>query len=232
MTNIGILRPGRSLLVSRRTMMLLGAMPFVVRLKPLVAQLKKVLPATIAAHLTGRLAGSPNGDLEIFGYLTYVEGLGGNLFVGTPSEQTALISFRTDLCRLNVIPNGTAWHVSRQIPPGGEPSHTRLYYNAAPDRDFAQPDTFSDGQLIGVLRARSFQGILVPGQMFRIAGSMDLESTNELMLGDLSVNLNTLGSVITVTFAGVPPSTAEFAGASSISIPLGGTIVAARARES
>jgi len=206
-------------------MMLLGAMP-------LAAQLKKVLPATLAAHLTGRLSGTPNGDLEIFGYLTYVEGIGGGLFVGIPSEKTALISFRTDLCRLNVIPNGTALQVSRQIPPDGTPSRTRVYYNAAPARDFAQPETFSDGQLIGVLRSRSFQGILVPGQMFHIEGSMDLESSNDLVLGDLTVNLKSLGRLITVTFSGVPPSTADFTGAYSISIPVGGAIVAARAGQS
>ena len=62
--------------------------------------------------------------------------------------------------------------------------------------------------------------------MFRVAGSMDLDSSSAVMLGDLSVNLKDIGNAITVTFAGVPPSTAEFAAASSISIPLGGTIVA------
>src|SRR5207248_6754764 len=121
-------------------------------------------------------------------------------------------------CRLNAIPNGTAFHVSRQIPPGGEPSRTRIYYNAAPARDFTRPETFSDGQLIGVLRARSFQGILVPGQTFRIEGSMDLESSDDLVLGNLRLNLKNLGRVNTVTFAGAPPSTAEFAGAYLISI--------------
>ena len=216
--------PARRLL-SRRAMLLLGAMP-------LAAQIMKVLPGTLAAHLTGRLSGTPNGDLEIIGYLNYVEGLGGALFAGTPSEKTALISFRTDRCQLNAIPNGTALHVSRQIPPGGGPSLTSIYYNAAPARDFSQPDTFSDGQLLGVLRSRSFQGIVVPGQMFHIEGSMDLESSNDLTLGDSTVNLKNLGRVITVTFSGVPPSTAEFNSAYSISVPVDGAIVAARAGQS
>jgi hypothetical protein len=212
-------------LMSRRSLMALAAMP-------LLAQLKKVLPATLAAHLTGRLSGTPNGDMEIFGYLNYVEGIGGNLFAGTPSEGTAMISFRTEMCRLNVIPNGNALHVSRQIPPDGGPNRTSIYYNAAPARDFAAPDTFSDGQVLAVLRSRSFQGVLVPGQMFLVEGSMDLESSSELMIGGLAVDLKSIGRLITVTFAGVAPSAGEFASASSISIPLGGTIVAARASKS
>jgi hypothetical protein len=211
--------------VLRRTLLLMGAMPLAVQFKPLLAQIKKVPPATIAAHLAGRLAGTPNGDFQLIGYVTYVEGLGGNLFAGAPSEQTALISFRTDPFRFNVIPNGTALQVSRQIVPGGPPSQTRIYYNPAPARDFTKPETFSTGQQIGVLQARSFQGILVPSQMFSIAGSMDVTSTNDLVLGGVSVNLNILSSVITITFAGVPPSAAEFAAATSVSIPLSGTIV-------
>jgi hypothetical protein len=208
-------------------MMLLGTLPVAAQLK-LAAQLNKVMPATVAAHMAGRLAGVPNGDVEIIGYITYVEGIGGNVFAGAPSEKTSLISFRTDLCRLNTIPNGGALEVSRQIPPSGEPSHTRLYYDPAPARDFDNPETFSTGQLIAVLRAHPYQGILVPGQMFHVAGSMDLEESSDLMLGDLSINLRKLGRAVTVTFAGAPPSAAEFAAARSISVPLSGTIIASR----
>jgi CheY-like chemotaxis protein len=39
--------------------------------------------------------------------------------------------------------------------------------------------------------------------------AMDLESSNDVILGDLTVNLKSFGRVITVTFTGVPPSTAD-----------------------
>lgn len=190
-------------------------------------RLPRVPLGAVAAQLTGRLVGGGglNGDYEIICYLTFIEGLGSDLYSGTPaSEKNARFTLRTDKFRFQTIPNGTLIHFGRlAVPDTGSPA-VRLYYSPAPNHDFAQPDSFSDGQLIATYRTRGIQGGLTPSISFRGEGSLTLESATEFTVGGRTISLRSLGDAATVTLAGVPPSSAEFAIATALSVPLSGTI--------
>jgi len=192
-------------------------------------RLEKVPVGVVAAQVTGRLSGGGglNGEYELLCYLTFLEGLGGALFDGAPVESRAQFALRSDRFRFQTILNGPMIHFSRLSVPGTELPAIRVYYMAHPNRDFSRPDSFSEGLLVGVLRTRGIQGNLTPSLMFRAAGSVVFESAPDFTLGDRVINLKTIGDSLSVSLGGVAPSALEFAGASSLSVPFSGTIVAA-----
>lgn len=190
-------------------------------------RLHKVPAGNVAAHLVGRLI-QINSEFEILGYLSFAEGFPGPLFAGTPSERTARISFRSERFRLNAIPNGTAFHVSRLAPADGSVTAINLYYNPQPSRDFANPDTFSDGQFFGVIRPRGSQGILVPGFMFHVQGSLIVERLDDLVVDQQIISLRRIVDGLNITFSGTPPSMTEFLANSLRSVPVSATVVSVK----
>lgn len=192
-------------------------------------KLPKVPVGAVAAQVTGRLAGGGGlaGEYELLGYLTFLEGLGGSVFAGDPIERNAQFALRSDRFRFQTILNGSLIHFGRLAVPGTELPAIRIYYSPSPNRDFSNPDTFSVGQLIGVLRTRGIQGNLAPSMLFRAEGSAVIERTFDFAIGDRVVNLKSLGDTLTASLGGVPPSTVAFAGARTLSVPFSGTIVAA-----
>jgi hypothetical protein len=194
------------------------------------ARFQKVPVGVVAAQWTGRVVGGGGlaGEYQMIGHLTFAEGLGGAVYAGQPAgANNALFAVRTDSFRFNAIPNGPLIHFGRAALPGVESPAIRIYYSPTPNRDFARPDSFSDGVLIATLRTRGIQGSLTPALGFSAQGSVVLESATELILGGETLNLRSLGEAATVTFSGVAPSATEFASATNLSVPFSGTIIAA-----
>lgn len=194
-------------------------------------ELQKVPVGAIAAQLTGRLVGSGGiaGEYEFLCYATFIEGLGASLFTGDPSEQTALITLRSDKFRFQTLANGTLIHFGRLILPGTPPAQVRVYYTTNPSRDFSEPDSFSQGQLVGVLQARGIQGSLTPSFTFNATGTLTVESTADISIGAKRVSLKVLGDSVTAVLRGVAPSAAQFTGGNGISVPLDGTVYSSAA---
>lgn len=180
----------------------------------------------IAAHLVGRLTGSSSGDFSLIGYFANIEGLNVPLFAGDPGEATAMVTFRSDPFQLSSIPNGSAFHVLRR-PSSANPPTVKVYLNLSPKGDFSQPDTFSGGQLIGEMRTHGVQGILVPGQLFKLDGTVELANATPLTILGQVLDIGALISTVTVSFTGVPPSTADFQSGSAVSIPFSASAVVA-----
>ena len=193
--------------------------------------LQKVPVGAVAAQLTGRLVGSGGlaGEYEFLCYATFIEGLGASLFTGDPSEQTALITLRSDKFRFQTLANGSLIHFGRLILPGTSPAQVRIYYTSNPNHDFSEPDSFSQGQLVGVLQARGIQGNLTPSFTFNATGTLTVESTSDISIGGKRVSLNMLGDSVTASLRGVAPAAAQFAGANGISVPLDGTVYSSAA---
>jgi hypothetical protein len=193
-----------------------------------VGRLSSVPAGGVVAHATGRLAGGGGigGEYELICYFTFLEGAGTSLFAGEPGERNATLVLRTDKFKFQTILNGALVHFGRLAQPP-EPPLIRMYYSATPNRDFARPETFAQGQLVATLRTRGVQGNLSPSGPFRAEGSAVLESAGELTIAGRTVNLRALGEAITVTMSGVAPSAVEFAGASTLSVPVSATIFAA-----
>jgi hypothetical protein len=193
-------------------------------------RIRRVPVGAVAAQLTGRVVGGGGlaGEYQMLGHLTFVEGLGGAVYAGQPAGASyALFALRTDKFRFTAIPNGQLILFGRAALPDAELPAIRVYYSPSPNRDFAQPDSFSEGVLIATLRTRGIQGGLTPALGFLAQGSFVLESAAELILGGDTINLRSMGEAGTVTLAGVAPSASDFASATALSVPFSGTILAA-----
>ena len=104
------------------------------------------LPAgRVASHGIERDAVNADGTGEGVGYFTFIAGVPGPLFAGSPSEATAFFTFRSDPFSTEVIPNGT---VTALLHP---PGRLTIYLNKAPHGNWNNFDTFSEGQPIAVL---------------------------------------------------------------------------------
>jgi len=190
---------------------------------------KKVPVGAVAAQLTGRLIGSGgiNGDYEFLCYATFIEGLGTSLFVGDPSEHTAQITLRSDQFRFQAFANGQLIHFGRLALPDAPPAQVRVYYMASPNHDFSDPDSFSQGQLVGVLQSRGIQGSLTPSFGFEASGTLNVESASDVSIGGKRVNLRDLGGSLTASLHGIAPSAGQFGAGGALSIPLDGAVYSA-----
>ncbi len=191
--------------------------------------LPKVPVGAVAVQLTGRVSGSGGiqGEYELLCYATFVEGLGGAVFNGDPSEKTAEITLRSDQFRFQAFPNGSLIHFGRLAPAGTSPAGVRIYYGANPNRDFSQPDTFSSGELVGVLESRGIQGSLTPSFSFNASGTLTVQEAPEISIGGLRVSLRALGDSFSASLHGVAPSALQFTAGGPMSIPVDGTVYSA-----
>jgi len=81
------------------------------------------------------------GVAEVAGYITDIPGISDSLFNGPPSENTAFLTFRSDLVTLTPLqPNGV---VNLE---GASRGTFNIYFNPSPNGDWSDPNTFSGGQ--------------------------------------------------------------------------------------
>src|SRR5579883_1624962 len=61
---------------------------------------------TIGAQVVGRVLIQPDLTIKLYGYFTYVQGIQGSIFSGSPSENTAMLTFSADPTAATLISNG------------------------------------------------------------------------------------------------------------------------------
>jgi len=99
---------------------------------------------TVAFTLIGQVTNTPPDQSIQFGYLPTITGLTG-LFSGpTEDETTAYFTFYNDTTTKAVRHNGPMTIIERE-------GTTTVYYNVAPHANFADPNSFRDGQAILVM---------------------------------------------------------------------------------
>jgi hypothetical protein len=109
------------------------------------AEAKQIPAAAVACYFVGRAFLNASGQGQVVGYFTDVNGLGAadSLFNGSPSEQTAFFTFRSNVFSLTPLPlNGD---IGLDLVSAGT---FDIYYNSNPNGDWSNPGTFSSGQLI------------------------------------------------------------------------------------
>jgi len=126
-----------------------------------------------------------------------------------------------------VIPNGNAYQVSRMQTPDGIAPAVNIYVNLLPDRDYNRPESFSDGVRVAVFRPRSTQGLLAPGQIFNLTGTVNVESAVEFTLANLAINLAGFVDSATVSFVGAPSPLDEMVQDTAFSIPFSAIVYSA-----
>ena len=135
----------------------------------LAAEPAGVVPAgRVAWHFVARIQFTATG-VELFGYLTFIDGLPGPFFNGPAGEGTAFFTTRLQpgFPAPSFVSPGADINVTL-IPPGGK---FDVFYDPNPNGDWSDPDTFSDGQLIGTFDESHFMGTAIGPASFNLFSS-------------------------------------------------------------
>jgi hypothetical protein len=109
------------------------------------AEAAPIPSAGVACYFVGRAFLDANGQGQVVGYFTDINGIGAadSLFKGSPSEKTAFFTFRSNVFSLIPLPaNGD---LGLDLVSAGT---FDIYYNSTPNSDWTNPDTFSSGQRV------------------------------------------------------------------------------------
>jgi hypothetical protein len=149
----------------------------------------------IAFHYVGRVQLNFLDNTGIvYGYMTALSGTGstGSLFMGTPSEATAYLTFRANI-KFKVLPgNGVLGTDQFAVTPIlVEPGTWSIYFMSNPAHNWDDPDTFSGGQVVATLDRPVEQFSVYP--TFSInAGAAVLKSSVPFTIGGQTHNLRAL----------------------------------------
>ncbi|MDX2153129.1 MAG: hypothetical protein SFV54_20460 [Bryobacteraceae bacterium] len=157
----------------------------------------------VGAQAVGRIVLDADGNGQVLCYFTVFAGLN-NLFAGPRSEATARFTARSTKFKVDTVANGPAVHF-RTIPAEGDAILVNFYYDVTPDQDYNQPDTFTDGQLIGTWRWSSSLGTLSPAGVTPSIGAVDLVSSNVVFHDGAPFNMRSKGTAGTAFFNIVAP---------------------------
>jgi hypothetical protein len=190
-----------------------------------MAQQQERIPAgTVAAHMIGRMVVSPDGVAELIGYFPFLEGIEGPFFNGAEAtEKTAFFTFRSSKFRVSVLRNDPIFHL-RTAPAEGDAILLRTYYQSTPNQEFANPGSFSSGQLIGEFQSKGTVTTVVPFTSTANTGSFLRITSADFTFRDKSYNFDRLAETITVDLKGAPVDLAI--GYNGISVPFGGAATA------
>jgi hypothetical protein len=185
---------------------------------------------TVAGHSLLRVLVN-GGVAEAIGYFPFVDSLGNRVFNGTPGERSAMLAFRTPQFRVNTLANGKVLML-RPTTLLVEGLVYNVYFDPAPSRDFAQPATFSSGQLVGVYKGNTAAIVSIEGQTVTYGASLELSSSSDFVLNGETVNLASIAKAIHVSVLGPAPTFEQIGSGTLISIPLGGSFTATATRQS
>jgi hypothetical protein len=177
-----------------------------ISIAPMLAQEGRPPTGRVAYHFVSRLLQSPSGTFFVIGYVNFLDGVSAPLFGGVPGEQTALVTFRSDIISAAPLFNGNV--VVLNWPSAPAPV-VKFYLNNSPNGDWNQPDSFSSGQLIGSFSARVGQ-VAITGSTAVVTFSNDWVWTRDFLLGGKMYNLGRLspgGGTISNYVSAVPVST-------------------------
>ena len=97
----------------------------------------------VSDHCVGRVLVSADfSSGEVIGYYSFLDGVPGSIFSGTPSEATAYFMLRSDTFSVQSLMNGP---VTATL---ADPGTFTIYLNATPGGNWSNPDSFSSGQPI------------------------------------------------------------------------------------
>jgi len=175
---------------------------------PAAAQVGTTPANHVVWQHVGRVYLNPDTGQAIYaGYLVNINGITTSLFNGAPSEGTAYFTFKTDVLQLTPLPNNG--DISLSFVSAGTFS---VYYNPSPNGNWADPDTFSSGQLIATFeRQQSLYPVIGPIGFHSLSGS--LVSSHNFTFDGQRFNFNRIspdGITFAQFFSSTPIPGAEF----------------------
>jgi len=109
------------------------------------ASAQSIPASAVACHFVIRaylnIGADGQGVAEVAGYITDVPGISDSLFNGSPSENTAFLTFRSDLVTLTPLPPNGVVNLERV-----SAGTFNIYFNSVPNGDWGDPNSFSSGQ--------------------------------------------------------------------------------------
>ena len=181
---------------------------------------QRVPAGAVAFHFVARLSFPASMPPVLVGYMAFIEGVPGPFFDGTPGEATAFFTLRLNLGPAPFPLNPGSNVGVNLFPPGAS---FDVFFDETPDQDWANPDSFSDGELIATFEEsallatsitepdgsgvfyNSFSSDLISSKRFRFHGQrIDFK---KLMRN--GVTINNFGSRTPVSFS---PFTRAFTG--------------------
>src|ERR1022692_870731 len=190
----------------RVSVLAMALLALAISIAPMLAQEARPPTGRVAYHFVSRLLQSPSGTFFVIGYVNFLDGVSAPLFGGVPGENTAFMTFRSDLISAAPLVNGNVVVLNWPATPAPV---VKFYLNNSPNGDWNQPDSFSSGQLIGSFSARVGQ-VAITGSTAVVTFSNDWVWTRDFILGGKMFNLGYLspgGGTISNYTSAVPVST-------------------------
>lgn len=171
-----------------------------------LAQGNRHNPDDVAIELIGQVTNLSPATAFQCGYLSYINGTDSPIFSGTPqNETTALFTFYSDNVTTRVVNNGPIRVINRE-----EGTFT-VYLDGNPNGNFANPDTFRDGQplLTASLRHQVILDTITGA--FTATFVLTVTSTNSFVFNGRETRMGKVGDKLRLTFNGhlnavAPPS--------------------------
>jgi hypothetical protein len=184
----------------------------------------------VAAQAAGRLIVTSDGNTDIFGYFSFVEGMPG-LFKGSPAAPGAMLTYRAEPTSAQFLENGRVLHLIA-APVNGQFTRIGIYYHPDPARDLNRPDTFADGTHVASFRTHGTRAN-VTSNAYLLSATMELEWAIDFRHQDRAINFRSLVDSVTLQTFGPGASLdalLEQAGREGrVAIDYGGTAYAAGA---
>jgi hypothetical protein len=137
-----------------------------------IAAIAGVPAGRVASHGLERDVVNADGTGEGAGYFTFIEGIPGPFFAGSPGEGTAFFTFRTAPFSTQSIQNG---RVAALLHP---PGRFTIYLNSAPHGSWNSFDTFSQGVRVAVLEFGTTQDVSTGSVQIGYTSARLVESTD------------------------------------------------------
>ncbi len=181
---------------------------------------QRVPAGAVAFHFVARISFPASMPPVLVGYMAFIEGVPGPFFDGTPGEATAFFTLRLNLGPPPFPLNPGSNVGVNLFPPGAS---FDVFFDETPDQDWANPDSFSDGELIASFEESGFMSTSVgepfgPGVSYNLFSS-DLISSKRFRFNGQKIDFkklirngvttNNFGSSTPVSFS---PFTLAFTG--------------------
>ena len=184
----------------------------------------------IAGQAVGRVILDKNLDTEVLMYFPAIDGIGTHLFdtsAANPTEsvKNAFFTARSNKFKGTALVNSSVGVLL--LAKDSDRIVMNVYYNASPDRDFGNPESFSSGQLVGVYPVSAGSTTLVSGANASFVYSASLESSSDFEFRGQLFNGRNLLPAFSVFLNGSAPPSISTIGTDGFTVPMAGLMIMA-----
>lgn len=182
----------------------------------------KTPASSVLGDVAARVFLDPSsGHVQFVGYFADLSGIHESLFTGAPGEATAMLTFRSNVFTAQPLPgNGDVALTLVTI------SKFNVYLNTSPAGDWANPDSFSSGQLVATFERSGPTMLTQTGPTFAHLLRFKLKSSRDFSINGKILNLKHFAAHgVTLAAFGTNTPVPGISGF-SVGLPWGGYLLA------